>query len=79
MSRKRGYQFSEKIMLNKKIERDDDSSKSRPLSSAPVAHDIVRLAANFRMGAPRPIRRLTRCHLPHVAGHKAPNIDQFSV
>src|SRR5260370_14550343 len=28
MIRKSGYRFSEEIMLNKKIERDDDSKKS---------------------------------------------------
>ena len=28
MIRKSGHRFSEKIMLNKKIERDDDSKKS---------------------------------------------------
>jgi hypothetical protein len=28
MIRKSGYRFSEKIMLNKKIERDDDSKKN---------------------------------------------------
>jgi hypothetical protein len=28
MIRKSGYRFSEKIMLNKKMERDDDSKKS---------------------------------------------------
>jgi len=27
MIRKSGYRFSEKIMLNKKMERDDDSKK----------------------------------------------------
>jgi hypothetical protein len=30
MIRKSGDRFSEKIMLNKKIERDDDSKKSHP-------------------------------------------------
>jgi len=30
MIRKSGYRFSEKIISNKKIERDDDSKKSHP-------------------------------------------------
>src|SRR5882724_13442142 len=30
MIRKSGYRFSEKIMLKKKMERDDDSKKSHP-------------------------------------------------
>src|SRR5713101_9937309 len=37
MIRKSGYRFSEKIMPNKKIERDDDSKKSHPA--------LVRVAA----------------------------------
>jgi len=32
-----GYQFSDKIMLKQKIERDDDSKKSHPLYAETVA------------------------------------------
>jgi hypothetical protein len=41
MIRKSGHRFSEKIMLNKKIERDGDSTKSHlALGSAPVRPGI---------------------------------------
>jgi len=41
-----GYRFSEKIMLNKKIERDDDSEKSHPALGD--LHDLLAEAVTLR-------------------------------
>jgi len=37
---KSGYRFSEKIMLQQKIERDDDSRKSHPALAA-IMRDVA--------------------------------------
>jgi hypothetical protein len=45
---KSGYRFSEKIMLNKEVERDDDNQKSSRASGFRAGGSMVRLAGRAR-------------------------------
>jgi hypothetical protein len=53
---KSGYRFSEKIMLNQKLERDDDSKKRHPaLGMAEIFKDMIRTVCEqtLRLGTMR--------------------------
>src|SRR5215207_1959615 len=62
---KSGYRFSEKIMLNNNVERDDDSKKSQhalapaPAAPAPELGPVVQPFADFPLEAA--VGRIVKC------------------